>query len=238
MNTVSASSYSATVGESLNYMGIRNVILQGGVLFGYAKGGMPYRVFGDVTTSPFGWLRLNAGYSYEVSYLSSTENFSLKVQNARLGVIVYLGGNFTTELLANHHVSDVNNTISYQETGDRLDMNLKWYYRRHSLYAGAYVARNESTNPATGFGSSKLFGYRAQYGLDLMRNLHLGVGYAYDREQETNTSNTKLDTTLSWYYGKLLFTAEYSVQKDQGPLSNRTVNRIFLTMKRFFRKTL
>ena len=228
--------YNLSLAETLQYSGIRNVILQGGASLGVAAGGVPYSVFGGFTAAPVTWLSLNGNYSYTVTFISGEDTQSS--QDMRFGAVAYLMRGLNVELQGDRQTTSVHNDISYDVTYDRLDLRVNWLYGRHSLNANAYVARNETTNPALGSGRSNLWGYGIQYGAALMRNLSLVVRYNYDKDRETDMTRSQLNPRLVWYYGKMIVTAEYREDKNEELGSSRTDRRIYLSLKRFFRKKL
>lgn len=232
--------YSINVQETLSYTGYRGLLLTASANGGYSDEAVPYGVsVGFITTK---WRRLSLGGNYQYDRNINKENYTITQKHQlRYNASAILRQNMSINAGVTNSIALVNdkyNDISYSERTNSLDIGLRWFYRKHSFDISGFVTRSATTNPATSTPESEIYGYRIFYNTSFLPRTLYSIFFTHDFDKTNNKSVDDLKTAFSWYYGKVIFTADYEIKNTKDSQTDITEYRIFLKISRYFRKVL
>lgn len=226
-----AYSFNASQGFVSTYF--RGIVLRGNAGVGYSEEGVPLDLSLGFNTTKWRRFSFSGSYSYN-RFISSDETKTYESYSIFYGASAFLMKNLSSQTTFRHTIRNIKNNPSYREISDRLDTTLNWFYRRHRLTIGGFIERVDTTDPDITNKTSEVYSARAIYSVRLSNRTNLISSYTYDRSNTTDTTNTEFKNSLSWYYGRLVFSGEYALRTVTRNDTSTEEHRLYLKLSRYF----
>jgi hypothetical protein len=180
-------------------------------------------------------------YSAELYITNNSSNSG----DTQTSLDLRLQGRITSRLFADAQFSHIiTNNGKSQTTSDRLLFTANWTYRKHRVGLTGFAFRDNASgaqlSASLSASSSERFGGNLFYDTSLSRYTSLFLGLTYDSDRVLGKTDMKLNTRLTWVYGKVEVQAEYEgvMHQESADAAQLTSHKVFLKVSRSFRKVL
>ncbi len=211
----------------------QGIVLRGDAGTGYSDEGIPLNLSVGFNTTKWRRFSMSGSYGYN-RFFSNDDGNTNESHTLTYGFSALIMSNLSLMGTYRHTITNVKNSAEYREISDRLDLNMNWFYRRHRIALRGSITRTDTTNPDVVNNISEVYSLGINYSTYLSRRTTFTSSFSYDRDNIGDTTGRELKNTLSWYYGRLTLSTEYTIRtRDEGNLST-TEQRFYLKISRYF----